>query len=274
MKNKKKLQAQHKKKSRHKKSSGEHGVTGTKRDLPPAHFSLEIESFSLLRNTEVEKYESDVFEAGGYKWRLCLYPNGKPKGNCFVSLYLKLEKTSTLRGEWEVNAEFKLFVYDHINKKYLTVQDKNHPVKRFHEMKTEWGFDQFLPLKHSKTLLKDTSSRTAVFLELREIKVYPGGYREEKGNSLSVYLGLADGDKLPPGKAIWAEYKLRVMDQRRDKHVEKTVRYWFTSSSFPYGFHKFMPLGDLHQVSKGYLLNDTLIVEAEFLTLSVSKSFP
>ncbi|KAJ6320617.1 hypothetical protein OIU78_015912 [Salix suchowensis] len=64
------------------------------------------------------------------------------------------------------------------------------------------------------------------------------------------------------------------MDQRRDKHVEKTVRHWFTSSSFPYGFHKLMPLGDLHQVSKGYLLNDTLIVEAEFLTLSVSKSFP
>ncbi|KAJ6675601.1 hypothetical protein OIU85_011728 [Salix viminalis] len=35
----------------------------------------------------------------------------------FVSLYLKLEKTSNLRGGWKVNAEFKLFVFDRINKK-------------------------------------------------------------------------------------------------------------------------------------------------------------
>ena len=34
-----------------------------------------------------------------------------------------------------------------------------------------------------------------------------------------------------------------------------------------------MPLGDLREVSKGYVRNDTLIVEAEILTLSVSKLF-
>jgi hypothetical protein len=34
-----------------------------------------------------------------------------------------------------------------------------------------------------------------------------------------------------------------------------------------------MPLGDLRDVSKGYVKNDTLIVEAEILTLSVSKLF-
>jgi len=32
------------------------------------HYTLKIESFSLLLKTKVEKYESDVFEAGGYKW--------------------------------------------------------------------------------------------------------------------------------------------------------------------------------------------------------------
>jgi hypothetical protein len=32
------------------------------------HYSLKIESFSLLLKTKVEKYESDVFEAGGQKW--------------------------------------------------------------------------------------------------------------------------------------------------------------------------------------------------------------
>jgi hypothetical protein len=44
------------------------GVKRSERDLPPMHYSLKIESFSLLLKTKVEKYESDVFEAGGHKW--------------------------------------------------------------------------------------------------------------------------------------------------------------------------------------------------------------
>lgn len=44
------------------------GVTRSKRDLPPAHFSLKIQTYSLLPKTEVEKYDSGVFEAGGHKW--------------------------------------------------------------------------------------------------------------------------------------------------------------------------------------------------------------
>ncbi|KAJ6328345.1 hypothetical protein OIU77_010104 [Salix suchowensis] len=245
-----------------------HGITVTRRDLPPAHFSLKIESFSLLRNAG-EKYESDVFEAGGYKWRLCLNPSGKS----FVSLYLKLEKTRNLRGTWKVNAEFKLFVFDRIKKKYLTVQDKNDPVTLFHEKKTEWGFD-LLPLETFRDsskgyLVKDScvfgaevfvikpSGKHEVLSMIKkpangfstlkipcfskvdknsisckdftaggrswQIKVYPGGYDIGKGNSLSVFLEL-DRDKLPPGKAIWAEYKLRVLDQHRDKHVENTCK--------------------------------------------------
>ncbi|KAL9385697.1 hypothetical protein Peur_022707 [Populus x canadensis] len=54
------------------------------------------------------------------------------------------------------------------------------------------------------------------------IKVYPKGNAEAKGDSLSVFLELVDGDKLPPKKTVWAEYKLRVLDQRNDKHVEET----------------------------------------------------
>ncbi|KAL9348576.1 hypothetical protein Peur_059942 [Populus x canadensis] len=230
------------------------------------HYSLKIEAFSLLLKTKVEK-------------RLCLYPKGNKKGN--------------LPRRWEVNAEFKLFVFDQINNKYLTVQ-----VKRFHEMKTEWGFDQLLSLETFNDaskgyLVKDCCvfgaeifvikptrkwelhSMIKDFSKLHKssyvskaftaggrswrIKVYPKGNAEAKGDSLS--------------KTVWAEYKLRVLDQRHDKHVEKTTSRWLTSSDHTRGFHKFMPLGDLREVSKGYVRNDNLIVEAEILTLSVSKLF-
>ena len=58
----------------------------------------------------------------------------------------------------------------------------------------------------------------------RRIQVYPKGIAEAKGDSLSVFLELVDGGKLPPKKTVWAEYKLRVLDQRHDKHVEKTSK--------------------------------------------------
>ena len=55
----------------------------------------------------------------------------------------------------------------------------------------------------------------------RRIDVSPEGYGDGKGNSLSVFLELVGGGKLPPKKTVWAEYKLRVLDQRHGKHVEE-----------------------------------------------------
>uniref|UniRef100_A0A2K1XQX7 MATH domain-containing protein n=1 Tax=Populus trichocarpa TaxID=3694 RepID=A0A2K1XQX7_POPTR len=135
-------------------------------------------------------------------------------------------------------------------------------VKRFHEMKTEWGFDQLLSLEtfndaskgypvkdccvfgaeifvikptrkwELHSMIKDfskldkSSYLSKAFTAGRRswrIKVYPKGNAEAKGDSLSVFLELVDGDKLPPKKTVWAEYKLRVLDQRHDKHVEETI---------------------------------------------------
>lgn len=44
------------------------GVERWSRDMPPAHFIFRINSFSLLLETEVEKYESGIFQACDKKW--------------------------------------------------------------------------------------------------------------------------------------------------------------------------------------------------------------
>uniref|UniRef100_A0A5B7CAD4 Putative TRAF-like family protein n=1 Tax=Davidia involucrata TaxID=16924 RepID=A0A5B7CAD4_DAVIN len=123
-------------------------VSRTTRDVPPAHYLFKIESFSLLSGSYIEKYESGVFEAGGYKWRLLLYPKGNSKdnGNDHISLYLAIADTKSLPRGWEVYINFKLFVYDQIRDKYLTVQDADGKVRRFHGLKTERGFGQLLSL--------------------------------------------------------------------------------------------------------------------------------
>ncbi|XP_059653035.1 ubiquitin C-terminal hydrolase 12-like isoform X2 [Cornus florida] len=117
-------------------------IKRTLRDVQPSHFIFKIESFSLLLETKTENYESDVFEAGGYNWKLSLYPNGNSKrnGKDHISLYLVIDNPSC---GLEVNVNFKLFVYDHIHDMYLTIEDAE-PVKRFHFSKTECGFDKFL----------------------------------------------------------------------------------------------------------------------------------
>uniref|UniRef100_A0A5B7C3A3 MATH domain-containing protein n=1 Tax=Davidia involucrata TaxID=16924 RepID=A0A5B7C3A3_DAVIN len=123
-------------------------VSRSLREVQPAHYLFKIESFSILLETNIEEFESDDFEAGGYKWKLRFYPNGNKKRNVngHISLYLVISDTKNLPHGWEVNIQFKLFVFDHIRDKHLTVQDGEGRIRRFHGMKTEWGFDQLLSL--------------------------------------------------------------------------------------------------------------------------------
>ncbi|KAM1027675.1 hypothetical protein PS2_040127 [Malus domestica] len=130
------------------------------RSFPPDHFTMEIKPYSLLSNPQAKIYESSVFEAGGYKWRLSLYPNETIDGKGYISLYLALASTNpstslTLRSIFpgsrkpvDVYATFRLFVFNNksVEDKYLTVEDGSGKVRPFNERRTqEWGFAKFLP---------------------------------------------------------------------------------------------------------------------------------
>ncbi|KAJ8900162.1 hypothetical protein K2173_024802 [Erythroxylum novogranatense] len=123
------------------------GIMRSTRDIHPQHYSIRIKRFSLLAERQ-EKYESYPFEAGGYKWRLLLYPKGN--SNCFdskgyISLYLAIQDTDSFPEQWEVYVDFKVLVFDHIHNNYSVFQDLG--VKRFHEPKTVFGFNKLLSLE-------------------------------------------------------------------------------------------------------------------------------
>ncbi|KAH0980645.1 hypothetical protein GBA52_007822 [Prunus armeniaca] len=120
-----------------------------KREYPPEHFIVEIKPYSLLSNTKAEKYESGVFDAGGYRWRLSLYPNYETtskKG--YISLFLVLiGSVSGKQSPAEVYATFRLFLYKNTpeTQEYLTIEDGSGKVNHFHEeMRQELGFAKFL----------------------------------------------------------------------------------------------------------------------------------
>ncbi|KAK6118632.1 hypothetical protein DH2020_047624 [Rehmannia glutinosa] len=124
------------------------------RDASPAHFLVKIESFSLLSESGINKYETRDFEAGGYKWRLIIYPDGHKSGKegNHVSVYLAMAGTSSLPVGWEVNAIFSIFLFNKILDNYLCTWSGK--VRRFHAMQSEWGFSKMI----SKNSLKDESN--------------------------------------------------------------------------------------------------------------------
>ncbi|XP_042508212.1 uncharacterized protein LOC122084195 [Macadamia integrifolia] len=151
-----------------------------KRDKPPTHFQLRIKSFSLLSKSSLERYNSGNFEAGGYKWKLCLYPKGNKDANGEegrLPLYLEISERDTLSPGWEVHPLFRLFLLDQHRDKYLILQDAsgngNGKARRLHASRTQPGFDRFITLKEFNDptngyLVNDTSVFGAEIIVHRE----------------------------------------------------------------------------------------------------------
>ncbi|XAR72978.1 hypothetical protein NMG60_11019811 [Bertholletia excelsa] len=286
----------------HKDSAIE--VLRSMRELPPAHYLLRIEHFSVLLEEDIEKFESDDFEAGGYKWRLCLYPKGNKErnGNGCISLYLVIRDTHDLPHGWDVNVEFRLFVYNHIEDKYLTIQAANARTRRFHQMKTEWGFAQLLSLdtfKHplegylfhdccifgvevfvikyagkgqSLSMIKEPKDNIFTwkvdnFSTLKgdrvesdefevegqnwKLRLFPKGNGERRGESVSLFLAMANHEERPLNWKVYAKFILRIRSHKLF-HVEKETSCWFSSSINDWGFSRFKLLSELRDTSSGF----------------------
>ncbi|KAH9699317.1 ubiquitin carboxyl-terminal hydrolase 12 [Citrus sinensis] len=103
-----------------------------------------------------------------------------------------------------------------------------------------------------------------------------------KGNNvdhLSMYLDVADSSSLPYGWSRYAQFSLAVINQIHSK-FNNVLSSWnmcfgyhtqhqFNARESDWGFTSFMPLGELYDPNRGYLVNDTLIVEAEVIVRRV-----
>ncbi|KAD4584001.1 hypothetical protein E3N88_21602 [Mikania micrantha] len=101
---------------------------------------------------------------------------------------------------------------------------------------------------------------------------FVGGYKWRvlifpKGNNvdhLSMYLDVADSSTLPYGWSRYAQFSLAVVNQIHSKlTIRKDTQHQFNARESDWGFTSFMSLVELYESSRGYLLNDTCIVEAD-----------
>ncbi|XP_038981966.1 ubiquitin carboxyl-terminal hydrolase 12-like isoform X4 [Phoenix dactylifera] len=101
---------------------------------------------------------------------------------------------------------------------------------------------------------------------------FVGGYKWRvlifpKGNNvdhLSMYLDVADSATLPYGWSRYAQFNLAIINQIHSKYsIRKDTHHQFNARESDWGFTSFMPLSELYDPSRGYLVNDTCIIEAE-----------
>lgn len=99
-----------------------------------------------------------------------------------------------------------------------------------------------------------------------------GGYKWRilifpKGNNvdyMSMYLDVADSPALPYGWSRYAAFSLTVVNQVHQKYsIRKETQHQFNARESDWGFTSFMPLSEVYDPSRGYLANDTLVIEAE-----------
>ncbi|MED6108126.1 hypothetical protein PIB30_020573 [Stylosanthes scabra] len=90
------------------------------------------------------------------------------------------------------------------------------------------------------------------------ILVYP------KGNNvdyLSIYL---DAGNLPVGHSRFTKFKLVLINQVNDKMTKiKETHHMFNAKHNDWGFTSFIPLAAFYDRSKGFIVNDTCIIEAK-----------
>uniref|UniRef100_A0A803PWQ7 MATH domain-containing protein n=1 Tax=Cannabis sativa TaxID=3483 RepID=A0A803PWQ7_CANSA len=105
--------------------------------------------FDAISTKNQERYESDPFVGGAYKWRIVVYPNGSVEGKgTHISLFLQLQISS-------LPPDTKLFVRYVLRLNNQTNNRNNFEIEAnrvFSSSSTCWGFQQFMPLAKLKHL--------------------------------------------------------------------------------------------------------------------------
>jgi len=90
------------------------------------------------------------------------------------------------------------------------------------------------------------------------ILVYPQGC--DVHNHLSLFLCVADYDKLLPGWSHFAQFTIAVVNKDPKKSKYSDTLHRFCKKEHDWGWKKFMELG---KVLDGFTVSDTLVIKAQ-----------
>ncbi|KAG6484795.1 hypothetical protein ZIOFF_053320 [Zingiber officinale] len=165
--------------------------------------------------------------------------------------------TSGVHGGTPADGRMKLLSLLRIASSLLNLAPENHQLEDPPTFKYRWSIENF-SRSNTKKLYSD------IF--------FVGGYKWRvlifpKGNNvdhLSIYLDVADSATLPYGWNRYAQFALAVVNQIHGKYtIRKDTQHQFNGRESDWGFTSFMSLSELYDPSRGYLVNDSCVIEAE-----------
>ncbi|KAL0642862.1 hypothetical protein Bca4012_041152 [Brassica carinata] len=292
------------------------GETRAFREERPSSKIVTIAGYSVIKG-RFEPYESSVFEAAGYRWRLVLYVIGNKNdgGAGHISLYVRMEETESL----PMVGKSML-----ISNSLSTIQRPiNGTVKRYNAAKKEWGFGKLISLSifentNNGYIVQDTCSFGAEILIVKpaeiqekvtfisnppnnvftwkilrfsslEDKFYysadflvgdrywrlgfnPKGDGDGRPHALPLFLFAQGFKENAVATNTWGAVNLRLKNQRNSNHRQLYSAAWYPiRSDYGVGVNNIILLSDLKDPSKGYLVNDAIIFEAEMVKVSVTN---
>ncbi|KAI5394667.1 ubiquitin C-terminal hydrolase 12 [Lathyrus oleraceus] len=93
------------------------------------------------------------------------------------------------------------------------------------------------------------------------ILIFPKGNNAEH---LSMYIDVADSSSMPFGWTRFAQFSLSVVNQVHSKYtIRKETQHQFNARESDWGFTNFMPLSELYDPGRGYIVDDRCILEAD-----------
>ncbi|RWV98318.1 hypothetical protein GW17_00038843 [Ensete ventricosum] len=105
----------------------------------------------------------------------------------------------------------------------------------------------------------------------RRIQLYPNV--SPYTNFLAMFMILDNSGSLPSKTRVYVDYSLCLVDQINGKHEKLSVALFFavqrqfSLDGVGWGWPKFQDWKDMQNPSKGFLRNDTCIVEASIAVL-------
>ncbi|XP_017240928.1 MATH domain and coiled-coil domain-containing protein At3g58360-like [Daucus carota subsp. sativus] len=96
-----------------------------------------------------------------------------------------------------------------------------------------------------------------------KLHLYPQGYSNYKGFSLSLFLVSVDSQSPMSDHKVKAEFTLTLKNKFSGNYAKNRTTIWFGAPTQRHGWRSFIKLKDLQDRAKGFLAKDSCVIEAE-----------
>ncbi|KAF3570580.1 hypothetical protein F2Q69_00063023 [Brassica cretica] len=277
------------------------GVTRVFRDGRPSSKILTIAGYSVIKGRP-EYYESSAFEAAGYKWMeeteslpygwevnvdLKLFVHNPKQHKYLVVTDGAVKRFNAAKKEWGYGQLISLATFQNTNQGYIVQNACSFGAEIFivkpAEQQEKVTFISNPPnnvftwkvLRFSSLGDKFYYSDEFLVGDKILVRFNPKGDGDGRPHALPIYLYAQGFRPNAVATTTWGAVNLRLKNQRGSNHRQLYSAAWYpVRSDYGVGVNNIILMKDLKDTSKGYLVNDAIVFEAEIVKVSVTNIVP